>query len=58
MNTETLRRKAIALCAENGVAVHPYGSAWWLTGSGVNRVVADLAGLCLSDLAPLAVVER
>ncbi|MDE1546926.1 hypothetical protein PTW32_16030 [Dechloromonas agitata] len=58
MNTETLRHKAIALCAKHGVSVRAYGPAFWLTGAGVNRVVADLAGLCRSDLAPLSVVAR
>lgn len=58
MNTEALRRQAIELCAKHGVSVQQYGAAWWLTGAGVNRVVADLAGLCRCDLAPLSVVAR
>ena len=39
--TEQLRDKAIQLCAERGIAVHPYGHVWWLIGNGINRVVAD-----------------
>lgn|GEM_PF-2522059 len=60
MQTEQdrLREKAIKLCAERGIAVHPYGHVWWLIGNGINRVVAELAGLCHSDLAPLPLAER
>ena len=56
--TEQLRDKAIQLCAERGIAVQPYGHVWWLIGNGINRVVAELAGLCSSDLEPLLVMER
>lgn len=55
---EQLRQKAIQLCAEHGVAVRTYGQAWWLVGNGINRVVAELAGLCRSDIRPLTVTER
>lgn len=55
---EQLRQKAIQLCAEHGVAVRAYGQAWWLVGNGINRVVAELAGLCRSDIRPLAIAER
>lgn len=55
---EQLRQKAVALCAEHGVTVRSYGQAWWLVGSGINRVVAELAGLCRSDITPLAIAER
>ena len=55
---EQLRQKAIQLCAEHGVTVHSYGQAWWLVGNGIDRVVAELAGLCRSDISPLAVAER
>jgi len=55
---EQLRQKAMKLCAEHGVAVRSYGSAWWLVGNGINRVVAELAGLCRSDIAPLGIAER
>jgi len=55
---EQLREKAMKLCAELGVSIRPYGHVWWLVGNGVNRVVAELAGLCRSDLAPLTVIER
>lgn len=57
-STEELRQKAVALCAEHGVTVRSYGEAWWLIGHGINRVVAELAGLCRSDITPLAVIER
>lgn len=55
---EQLRQKAIQLCAEHGVTVRSYGQAWWLVGNGINRVVAELAGLCRSDITPLAIAER
>lgn len=55
---DQLRQKAIQLCAEHGVTVRSYGQAWWLVGNGINRVVAELAGLCRSDIIPLAVSER
>lgn len=55
---EQLRQKAIQLCTDHGVTVRSYGQAWWLVGNGINRVVAELAGLCRSDIQPLAVAER
>jgi len=55
---EQLREKATKLCAEHGVTVRPYGNVWWLVGNGINRVVAELAGLCRSDLSPLPVSKR
>lgn len=55
---EQLRQKAVALCVEHGVTVRSYGQAWWLVGNGINRVVAELAGLCRSDIVPLGVAER
>ena len=60
MNTqiEQLREKATKLCTANGVAFHPYGQAWWLIGNGINRVVAELAGLCRSDIVPLPYAMR
>jgi hypothetical protein len=47
-----------ALCKKMGIQVFPYGNAWWLLGLGVNRVVADLAGLSVSDLNPLPTCDR
>ncbi|RIX46050.1 MAG: hypothetical protein D3M94_10060 [Rhodocyclales bacterium GT-UBC] len=55
---EVLRENATKLCAEHGVTIQPYGKVWWLIGNGINRVVAELAGLCRSDLQPLVVAER
>ncbi len=55
---EELRQKAIQLCTEHGVTVRAYGQAWWLVGNGINRVVAELAGLCRTDITPLAIAER
>ncbi len=50
MNIEKQRAAAQKLCIEAGIAVLPYGNAWWLLGDNVNRVVGELAGLLLSDL--------
>jgi len=58
MNIEQLREQAIKLCTDHGVAVRPYAGAWWLIGNGINRVVAELAGLCQCDIKPLVVAER
>lgn len=55
---DQLHESAIRLCAEHDVTVHSYGRAWWLIGNGINRVVAELAGLCRSDLAPMFVAKR
>lgn len=55
---EQLREKATKLCAAHGVTVQPYGQAWWLIGNGINRVVAELAGLCRSDIEPLPYAIR
>ena len=55
---EELRQKAIQMCAEHGVTVRSYGQAWWLVGNGINRVVAELAGLCRTDITPLNIAER
>ncbi|WP_301278277.1 hypothetical protein [Dechloromonas sp.] len=58
MNHQTQRQQAEQLCAESGITIHPYGQAWWLLGDGINRVVADLAGLTRSDLRPLKTIHR
>lgn len=50
--------RARTLCRTVGVQAMPYGGAWWLLGSGVNKVVGDLAGLTLSDIVPLPLFER
>lgn len=55
---EKLRDIAMKLCADNGVSVHPYAGGWWLVGEKVNRVVGELAGLCISDLAPIQTQAR
>jgi len=55
---EQLRFKAQQLCAEHGITVRPYAGGWWLIGEKINRVVGELAGLCLSDIAPLPVTQR
>ena len=58
MKIEQLREQAIKLCTDHGVAVCPYAGAWWLIGNGINRVVAELAGLCQCDIRPLVVAQR
>jgi len=55
---EQLRDKAMKLCADHGISVHPYAGGWWLVGEKINRVVGELAGLCASDLSPLPVMSR
>ena len=55
---EKLRSKALLLCAEHGIDVHPYAGGWWLLGRNINRVVGELAGLTLSDLAGPPIIER
>lgn len=55
---EELREKTRRLCAEKGLAIVPYGSAWWIVGQGVDCVVADLAGVNPQHLEPLPVVGR
>lgn len=55
---EPLREQARRLCAERGLAILPYGSAWWIVGQGVSRVVADLAGVGPEHLKPWSVVAR
>lgn len=52
------QQQANRLCADNGITIHPYGNAWWLLGKGVNRVVGNLAGLSLADIAPMPVRDR
>ena len=58
MNLEQQRAKALALCIDSGIAVLPYGNAWWLRGQGVNQVVGELAGLSLSDLRRFQPTQR
>lgn len=55
---QQLRDKALKLCADHGITVHPYAGGWWLMGEKINRVVGELAGLCASDLTPLPVMAR
>lgn len=58
MNLEIHRAQAERLCAESGIAILPYGNAWWLLGQGINRVVGELAGLSHSDLQPYPFTQR
>lgn len=55
---EQLREQALQLCAEHGISVKPYAGGWWLLSEKINRVVGELAGLCLSDLTPLPRISR
>lgn len=55
---EQLRDQALQLCAEHGISVKPYAGGWWLLGEKINRVVGELAGLCVSDLTPLPQISR
>ena len=57
-NIEDLRHQARQLCAERGLTIQPYGNSWWIVGDGVSRVVGELAGLCQTDLEPMAQIER
>lgn len=55
---EQLRIKATQLCFEHRITVRPYAGGWWLVGERINRVVGELAGLCLSDITPLPITQR
>lgn len=55
---EELRVKALKLCAEYDITAKPYAGGWWLIGQNINRVVGELAGLCLSDIKPLPLIAR
>ena len=55
---ERSRAKALKLCSEHGITVRPYAGGWWLVGEKINRVVGELAGLCISDISPLPVMAR
>lgn len=55
---EELREKTRLLCAERGLAIIPYGNAWWIIGQGVDCVVTDLAGVSPQHLEPLPIMER
>lgn len=55
---EQLRIKALQLCSDHGITVQPYAGGWWLVGEKINRVVGELAGLCLSDITPLPMTQR
>lgn len=58
MNIENLRNVATKLCSDAGIAVLPYGNAWWLLGNGVNLVVGELAGLSPASLDRFSPVSR
>lgn len=58
MNIEQLRAKAKKLFADAGIAVLPYGNAWWVVGQGINQVVGELAGVNPSDLPRYQTVQR
>lgn len=55
---DAMREATRQMCAELGLAILPYGSAWWIVGKGVSRVVADLAGVGPDQLKPLPIRER
>ena len=39
-----------ARCKEKGIAILPYGSAWWLKGENFSLVLFDLASIDVSRL--------
>jgi hypothetical protein len=55
---EKLRKVALKMCADHGVSVHPYAGGWWLISEKINRVVGELAGLCITDLTPIPIKDR
>jgi hypothetical protein len=55
---EQLSDLAMKRCADHGVSVHPYAGGWWLVCERINRVIGELAGLCLSDLTPIPIMAR
>lgn len=45
------QREAIrARCREKGIAILPYGSAWWLKGEDFSLVLFDLATIDVNRL--------
>jgi len=55
---ERRREETRRLCAERGLAIVPYGNAWWIHGNGVDFVVADLAWVQVADLRKRPALER
>lgn len=58
MELESKRAQARQQCIESGIAVLPYGDAWWLLGAGVNRVIGELAGFSPQSLVRFGVTPR
>ena len=46
------------LCAEMGIAIQPYGNAWWIHGEGGDLVAVDLAWVRPDDLRPRQLATR
>lgn len=57
-NLVEMRERTRLMCKLIGVTITPYGVCHWLHGRGISVVVADLAGVRASALAPLPVFER
>lgn len=58
MNLQEQRVTAQQLCSESGIAVLPYGNAWWLLGDGIDQVIGELAGLSPASLNRFQITER
>lgn len=57
--TEEQRTKQVkALCARLGIAVIPYGNAYWLKGAYVDFVTTHLQCVTAADLTPRQPIER
>ncbi|WP_341742959.1 hypothetical protein [Azonexus hydrophilus] len=55
---EHYRERTRALCTARGLTIAPYGLGWWISGPGVNLVIADLAFIREQDLKPLPFFNR
>lgn len=58
MNIDKLREDALGRCANSGIAVFPYGNAWFLLGDGINLVVGELAGFYPEEQKRFLVTAR
>ena len=49
-DAESKREAIRARCKEKGIAILPYGAAWWLKGDDFSLVIYDLANIDVKRL--------